>query len=142
MLLRLLIFVLVALAACGALLVALVLLVMARAEDAAAGRAYCLQVPIGSFAYRPVTRLRDLLPTSMRARRGPYQDFPNFHAVLFAERPEAKSAAWGEPLYERFNWSYRRLRFVPIAGQGHAALGETPACKPAPRFVSTLWLSP
>ena len=47
---------------------------------------------------------------------------------------------WGEPLYERFNWSYRTLRFVPITGQGHAALGLQ--CTPVPQFFSTLLLSP
>ncbi|MCB1443156.1 MAG: hypothetical protein KDJ72_09035 [Methyloceanibacter sp.] len=139
---RLLVFVFVALAVGNALLIALALLVMWRAEDAAAGRAYCVEVPIGSFEYGPVTRLRDLLAYSMRAGPGPHGDYLNFHAVLFAERPEARIVKWGQPLYERFNWSYRRLRFVRITGQGHAALGDTPACTPVPRFFSTLLLSP
>ncbi len=66
-----------------------------RAEDAAAGRAYCVQVPIGSFAYRPVTRVRDLLITGMHARRG-------IRISELPRRPVRRAAGgegrtWGEP---------------------------------------------
>jgi hypothetical protein len=75
---------------------------------------------------------------TMRARRGDRGLYPNFHAVLFAVREEAKEAGWGERVYERFNWSYRQLRFLPISDQGHATLGDAPECVPVPGFALAL----
>jgi hypothetical protein len=113
-------------------------LVVWRADDAAAGRAYCIEVAQGPISYRTAASLKDVMGYTMRARRGERGRYTGFHAVLFVARPEAKIAEWGQPAFERLNWSYRELRFVPIVGQGHAALGDAPACTPVPGFARLL----
>ncbi len=127
--------------AAGALPVMTAAIVARQAELAAAGRAYCVQIADQQFGYRAAAGLRDFSGYTMRARRRERGLFGAFHAVLFAERSEAKAVKWGEPVYERFNWSYRQLRFLPIVGQGHAALGDVPECVPVPGFALTLPLA-
>lgn len=112
------------------------LLVIWRAEDVAGGRPYCIQAAHEHFGYRAATSLQDFLGYTMRARRDKRLYYTSFHAVLFAERSQAQ--AWGEPRFERFNWSYRQLQFVPIVGQGHAALSDAPDCSPLPAFAMSL----
>lgn len=135
---RLLLVAALILVVCAALPAMIPLLVIWRADDAAGGRPYCIQVAHGHFGYRAATSLQDFLGYTMRAWRDKRRYYTSFHAVLFAERPRAKVVTWGEPRYERFNWSFRQLRFVPIIGQGHAALGDSPGCIPVPGFVGAL----
>jgi hypothetical protein len=124
-----------------ALPAAMVPVVVSRAEGAAGGRPYCIEIADASSGYRAAASLLDLTGYRMRARRSGRGGHTVFHAVLFAERPAARTASWGAPAYERFNWSYRRLRFVPVAGQGHAGLGERPHCAPRHGFVGALPLA-
>lgn len=112
--------------------------IIERAESAAAGRSYCIDITDGRYDYHATTSLLDLMPWRMRATLGRRGDYHTFHAVLFAERPEAKSVKWGQAAFERYNWSYQHLRFMPIVGQGHAFLGDRPTCVPRPSFASTL----
>ncbi len=135
---RRLVVLLIGVLALGALPVALVPVVVMRAERAAGGRAYCIQVahPLGH--YRPAESLFDLTGYRMRATSRDHGFLNNFHAVLFAERPEAKAVSWGQAAYEKLNWSFRRLRFIPVEGQGHAALGDQPICTPLFNFARRL----
>jgi hypothetical protein len=128
----------IALVACVALPLTITAVLVRQAEVAAAARAYCVQVAREPFGYRAAASLQDLSVYTMRARRGDRGLYPNFHAVLFAARADAKEAGWGERVYERFNWSYRQLRFLPISGQGHATLEDAPECVPVPGFALAL----
>ncbi|MBI1383589.1 MAG: hypothetical protein GC150_01570 [Rhizobiales bacterium] len=121
-----------------ALPLATAFVVMWRAEEIADGRAYCIQVPAGPFDYRAATSLGDLLGYRLRARRDTRGEFSGFHAVLFVENSAAANSQWGHSAFLRHNWSYARMRFVPIVGQGHVALGDRPVCAPAPRYVRSL----
>lgn len=120
---------------------ALVPVVVQGAEHAGRGRSYCIEIAAEN-GYRPADSLLDLTGYRMRASGG-YRDSGGvFHAVLFAARPEAAGATWGQARYERFNWSYRHFRFTPISGQGHAGLGDRPSCAPRSSFARTLPLLP
>lgn len=125
-----------------ALPVATVPIIIKQAGQAAAGRAYCIEIAQASHGYRAAAGFLDLSAYTMRAGRTGRRRDSLFHAVLYAERPEAKAKSWGEPAYELFNWSYRQLRFVPIAGQGHAGLSTHPQCTPMHGFAGKLPLAP
>lgn len=114
------------------------IIVILRAETAAGGRPYCIEIAGKGVAYRSAKTRLDLMPFQMRATLGRRGDYNTFHAVLFAERPEARRVTWGQPAFERFNWSYRYQRFMPIVGQGHAGLGDRPDCVPRPDFARYL----
>jgi hypothetical protein len=112
-------------------------LVLSQIETIAAGRPLCLEIAAGPDhrSYARAKSLMDLRAGEMLTRRDEHGLLPVFHAVLFVENP---GAGWGEVPYERYNWSYWMLRFMPIEGQGHASLGTVPDCSPARDYIDRL----
>jgi hypothetical protein len=103
-------------------------LVVWQAEAVAAGRPYCIQVSKDAEGhYQPVTSLLDLSGLRLRApvlwsvAGSPGGRF-NHHAVL-AVANGGDERLWenGEAFeQERWNWSHRRARFMPIGDrEGH-----------------------
>lgn len=90
-----------------------------RAEQDAAGKPYCLQVPKPTGGYAPVTSLLDLSPLTMRARHGDGLDLTH-HAVLVI----------GEELSAY--WSYRQRTFMV------KPMPEPVYCDAKPHFTESL----
>ncbi|HZW47762.1 MAG TPA: hypothetical protein VFF61_09560 [Microvirga sp.] len=103
-----------------------------KAESTAAGKSYCLQIPFTrSNDYKETISLHDLRGLTMQAHY--WKDITaNFHAVLVVNNGDGFS--W-------YNWSYRQLRFTPIARKdlesGVIGMSE-PSCEPQPHFVRAL----
>jgi hypothetical protein len=100
-------------------------LVVWRAEAAAGGRPYCIQVPKDAEGhYQPVTSIPDLTGLRLRApvlwsvAGSPGGRF-NFHAVLAIENGGDEGLSQDGEAFEqeRWNWSHRAAQFIPI--QGH-----------------------
>lgn len=118
------------------LLAANIPFVVWRAERTAQGRPFCIQLPYPpeTPSYRPATSFLDLSVMRMHSSQkssGGSQDYhPGFHAVLIVEHQGGM---------EWFNWSYRRMSFVPISDSARELMFlRSPSCEPSAGFTREL----
>lgn len=107
-------------------------LVAWSAVGLAAEKPYCIQVAGGFGDYKEANRLIDLRALSMYAPDNDDGVQYSFHAVLVVQNEQ--SLAW-------YNWSYRHLRFMPIAQEDldSTVIGlREPMCRTRPHFLQAL----
>ena len=109
--------------------------VIASAQSIAVGRPYCIDIPRepDHVWYVPAKSLLDLGALRMLAHLDDHGGYSVFHAVMYVEH--------GEDV-ERYNWSYRQMRFMLIEGQGHWPLNEISQCTRRPDFIAHLMGAP
>ena len=108
--------------------------IIAAAEELAAARPYCLQVPAGERAYRAIAVQSELNGLTMQAPSGePFFRHWAFHAVLVIGN--------GDGQVELYNWSYRLRSFQLIKASTRERLLNPPLdphCVPGPHFAKAL----
>lgn len=123
-----------------ALLIAAIVVILPRttipavvhsAKVVAAGRPYCIDIPRepDHLWYVPAQHISDLGALRMFAHLDQHRMYSVFHAVLFVGESDN---------IERYNWSYKEMKFVRIEGQGHWPLTEISECTRRTDFIEHL----